>query len=1049
MNNKIQSPEVIVVEASAGSGKTFALAKRYLQLIVNPQSASPEIPLRNILAITFTNKATIEMKERILELLKKISLKKFTDIREEKDILNSLGSPGRDLSGKCQLIMDELIKHYNFFQVQTIDSFINAILSGCALNIDRSANFQIKTDYLQYLAYCFDLTLDAASSDKEMYNLLEDFLQHYLFVENRNGWFPKEDILKLIESLFQLSSKYAGYFVPYKGGTTDLIKKRKYIYELIKELSVNFPEGLNANAIRSINSFLKQNNSIFDIADLPVCLSVNTPPMNKEKDCEESFERKWKKISKELTGLIELDSTAAYNPYIRLFDKFLYFFHSVSRKEDILFLEELNHKAHLLFNEDLGLPELYYRLATRFKHYLIDEFQDTSELQWRNLEMMVEDALSSGGSLFYVGDKKQAIYRFRGGEAKLFDLVRNEFSPRFNVTSSHLVNNWRSQKAIVEFNNEIFSRDNLRRAITGCGMAEELGAEENIDEILDVFKDSSQSYQNTSQEGFVHVERIEGKTKQQNYDAVRLKLLALIKGLRKRFNYEDIAILARGNDEVELLSGWLLHEKIPVESEKTLSISENHLIKEIISLLRFLNSPIDDLNFCSFVLGEIFSAASKIKTSQITDFIFELRKNDKIKNNLSLYLQFRRCYPQIWQAYFDELFKNVGFISPYELVCAIYNRFEVFRNFPSHQAFFMKFLELIKSKEADYVGLEQFLSYLETASIDDLYVDATHSDSIKVLTIHKSKGLEFSVVILPFLRIDISPETGGKGTSSYLTQDKDHNLGLVRITRVHRQYSKTLKAIYGQSYKKACIDELNNIYVALTRPKHELYIFIPERSSNAANKALFLIPKDIEKRGRQVEYPIRKKDKQSSIISMPHSDYKDWISSLQNEFSGLTDILLREKILEGNIMHALLSKIGNCINCNLDEIIEEAVSFAKDAFPEVSDFSKYPQKLTAILTKNEFKKFFYVEGANIFCEKEVVNSFGDLKRIDRLIIKEKDIYIIDYKSSRDKEGQYLKQIAEYAAILKDIYPTHSVKGFLLYLDTMDVETYEDCSGISL
>lgn len=1027
-----------MVEASAGSGKTFALAKRYLKLLVNP-SVSQQIPLRSILAITFTNKATIEMKERILELLKKISLKKFATPEEEKDILGSLGYAGQDLSHRCQLIMDELIKHYNFFQVQTIDSFINAILSGCALNIDRSSNFQIKNDYLQYLAYCFDLTLDAAATDKEMQSLLESFIQHYLLVENRNGWFPKEDILKLIQSLFQLSNKYAGSFSPYKGETKDLIKKRKAIYELIENLSTEFPDGLNANASRSINNFLSQKTGIFDIADLPVCLSAKEPPMNKGKDAPGSFEKKWKNISKELTELIEFDSTAAYNPYVRLFAKFLDYFRLVSRKEDILFLEELNSKAYSLFNKDLGLPELYYRLATRFKHYLIDEFQDTSELQWQNLSIMVEDALSTGGSLFYVGDKKQAIYRFRGGEASLFDLVKKDFSPRFNVISTNLTNNWRSQKNIVEFNNEIFSRNNLRRAIVESGMAQEFAAEENIEEILEVFKDSSQSYQDINQEGFVSVERLEGKTKQQNYDAAKVKLLALVKELRERFNYEDIAILARGNDEVELLSSWLLREKIPVESEKTLSISEHHLIKEIISFLHFLNSPIDDLSFCAFVLGELFSEATKIKPAAVTDFIFELRKESKAKNKISLYLNFRNRYPEVWETYFEELFRNVGFISPYELVTAIYNRFEVFKNFPNHQAFFMKFLELIKTKESDYVGLAQFLSYLETAAADDLYVDATHSDSVKVLTIHKSKGLEFAVVILPFLRIDITPETGGKGTSSYLVPNENNDLGLVRITKVHRQYSKTLKAIYGQSYKKACIDELNNIYVAFTRPKYELYVFIPEKSSNASNKALCFIPKEVTQRGNKVKYNIRKKDKQPLMTAIPHSSYKDWINYLHNEFHGITDALIKEKILEGNIMHALLSRVDNCEGKNVNEIIKAAVSFSKDTFPQVSDFSKYEQKLTSILKKSEFKEFFYQDKANIFCEKEITNNFGDLKRIDRLVVTENVVYVIDYKSSEELKEQYLKQLSEYISIIKDIYPNRTVKGFLLYLEALKAE----------
>ncbi|MDP2922557.1 MAG: UvrD-helicase domain-containing protein [Candidatus Omnitrophota bacterium] len=1044
MNNQTKFPEVVVVEASAGSGKTFTLAKRYLQLLINSYLELSDIPLKNILAITFTNKATVEMKERILELLKKISLDAFINKEEENDILTTLGVDKKFAQSKANFIMDEFIKHYNFFQVQTIDSFINALLLGCALNIERSASFKIKRDYSKQLAYCLDLVIEKAVTDKDVFTFLEDFLEHYLFVENRSGWFPKDDILQLMQSLFRLSNKYGRLFQTYKGSSKEVISKKKYIYQQINKLSSHFPQGLNANTQRSILAFIEKSKDIFDIANLPSGLKSMEVAMNKGNAAPADFKKEWKRIHKEILELVELDATVVYNPYIKLFHSLIDFFQIVSKKEDVLFLEELNKKARLLFDEEgLTVAEVYYRFATRFKHYLIDEFQDTSVLQWRNLETMVEDALASGGSLFYVGDKKQAIYRFRGGEAKLFDEVRREFS-RYNVIPTHLIDNWRSQKAIIDFNNIIFSKDNLLRAFALSGINVELG-ESNIaqDEIIDIFKDAKQQGRPENCYGYVRIEFIDDKNQEERNSAIQPKLLNLIKELRKRFSYEDIAILARDNAEVELISSWLLFDKIPVESEKTLNVIENYLIKEVISFFRFLNSPIDDLNFCAFILGEIFFRASKISNREITEFIFSLHKERKLSNTISLYHLFRNKYPQIWEKYFEEFFKSVGFISPYELLVGIYNSFGVLEYFKDQQAFFMKFLELVKEKEEDYVGMGEFLDYLGGASSDDLYVNATHSDSVKVLTIHKSKGLEFPVVIIPFLRMDISPETAGKGTNSYVTVDVNDNLGLVRITKTHREYSQILQEIYAEDYKKACIDELNNIYVALTRPKYELYIFLPKKSAGANNKALFLIPKGIKEQGKQMQYQNSKQAVTQPLINISPSVYKDWIKSLGSEFANAANFIHKEKILEGNIMHTMLSQISNCLNCDIKELIECALRFTQDHYPFIEDLHLHEEKTLKLIEKKELKDIFYISDGKVFCEKEIVNSFGDLKRIDRLIVREKEIWIIDYKSSQESKLEQIKQVLEYIGIMKEIYPQKEIKGFLVYLDEMKLEQVKD------
>ena len=1032
----LEFPQVVVVEASAGSGKTYCLTKRYLHLLINPQLGLNQIPLRNILAITFTNKATVEMKERILEFLKKLALDAFSDKEEEEDILSSLGVEKKNAESKAKLIMDELIRHYNFFQVQTIDSFINALLLGCSLNIDRSASFKIKRDYLPSLCFCLDSLTEEAREKKEILKLLEEFLQHYLFVENRSGWFPKEDILQLLQSLFRLSNKYGKTFIPFPGESKDIIKKKKYIWGQIKELSECFPSGMNVSANKHISSFLDKNDDIFDIAALPAHLKSPQVPMNKEKGAPADFIKKWKRIYNLLKELVELDATVAYNPYVELYRRISDSFQLLSKKEDILFLEELNRKARLLFDQEgITVAEVYYRLATRFKHYLIDEFQDTSLLQWCNLEEMVREALSTGGSLFYVGDKKQAIYRFRGGEAKLFDAVRKEFT-HFNVKNAYLIKNWRSQRAIVEFNNEVFSRENLKAVLDSSGIAKELGEKkDSVDEILDIFKDAEQKQRETNAGGYVYVERIEEKNKKERDDIMQPKILDLLRELKGRFQYEDIAILTRDNNEVELMTSWLLEAGFPVESEKTLNVIENSLVKEIISFLNFLYSPVDDLNFASFILGEVFSRLTNIACEDITEFIFSLHKEGKIGGQVSLYRLFRQKYPEIWDQYIDKFFKTVGFISPYELVVSIYQTLKVTENFKKNQAFFMKLLELIKQREGDYVGLGELLLYLKAAPKEELYVNVAHSSSIKVLTIHKSKGLEFGVVIIPFLRMDINPETGEKGNSSYVVPNQDKDLGIVRITKNHRVYSPLLQEIYIQSYKKACIDELNNIYVALTRVQFELYVFIPKKSSNSNNKARHIIPERIKESGSKIQYRRKEKDAQP-IIEVSPSVYKEWPELIPGEFGNWQSIRNRENILEGNLLHTILSRIGGCEGLDTEELIKEAVSFARTQYPFIEDFSPYEERIRQLLAKKELKSIFFVSASGVFCEKEVVNRFGDGKRIDRLIVREKEVWIVDYKSSQEAKPEHEKQIGEYVQIIKDIYPKRKVRGFLVYLDRM-------------
>src|SRR3989338_10563736 len=200
--------QILIVEASAGSGKTSALAWRYLKLLLNAIARKEKDALSSILAITFMNKAAVEMKERILELLKRLALDKFSDELNKQELIAYIGLDEKACRAAAFKAMQEIIRRYDYFQVQTIDSFINSLLLGCAFRLGLSANFNIRQDYNDYIASSLDMLLDLAPREPRVKKLFIDFLWHYLRIENNSGWLAKNNILFVAKSLFSEFNRY-------------------------------------------------------------------------------------------------------------------------------------------------------------------------------------------------------------------------------------------------------------------------------------------------------------------------------------------------------------------------------------------------------------------------------------------------------------------------------------------------------------------------------------------------------------------------------------------------------------------------------------------------------------------------------------------------------------------------------------------------------------------------------------------------------------------------------------------------------------------------
>ncbi|MDP8212660.1 MAG: UvrD-helicase domain-containing protein [Candidatus Zapsychrus exili] len=1041
-----KSPEVRVVEASAGSGKTYALAKRYLQLLFNPNIQSEHIPIRNILAITFTNKAAFEMKGRILEFLKLIALGKLS-ATDEREILSSIGINKQEAKERALIIMEDLIHHYNFFGVQTIDKFINALLSGCAFKVGLTANFKIRTNSAQQFHYSLDKLIDYAHTDKDIAQIFEEFLHNYLYLENRSGWFPKDDMLSIVHDLFRQNNTYGHDFKKGKFESGDLIKKKIKILKKINDLAIILPKETDARFTKSLNKFLSNTKKSFDIDSVSNYFAREVFPAKAKTEISKEVETLWSSIHKNLKELCVGESQSLFNLYVGIFDQVKDIFKELSCSEDVLFLEELNKKCELLFGEGhITVAELYYRLATRFRHYLIDEFQDTSALQWDNLKEMIEEALSTGGTLFYVGDKKQAIYGFRGGDVELFDKIKQDFN-QFNVGLERLTDNYRSKKAVVEFNNSIFSIENLKSFVSLKQDYENkkkkatrvIFEESDFVEVENIFGSAQQEVKRGG-DGYVKVEYVDIDKKEERDEVTRDKIISLVADLKKRFSYSDIAVLTRNNSQVESVTNWLLGENIPVESERTSNVRDSHLIEELISFLKFLDSPIDNISFVNFILGDIFSVGTGVAKEEMHKFVFSLRQKIESEKDLYVYMEFRDAYPDIWKNYLEEFFKNVGLYPLYEMVASILGKFKVLNNFSEYQGFLMHFLNLIKAQEEQYSDILSFIDYFDNLEGDSLYVNVKGKDAIKVLTVHKAKGLEFGVVILPFLGIDVQVGSNSSDNKqSYVLRNDGSSISLIKLKEKYYKFSDELYQIYKEQYLKAFLSELNNIYVATTRSKEELYAFIPKKVGNSFNLLKFLIPESAYEMGKKDKAETKEK-KDVSLVNIPASEHCDWIHFLKEEFVCIDQLRNRDKRIKGEALHFALSLIGDLnkedVSKNLDLLFEDlAFRFGKKV-----DIEQIKSKVEDILKDATLKKFFYLDDAEAFNEKDIVDKNGFTKRIDRLIVSRDTITILDYKLSEPSDSkEYVNQVKTYMDILKDIYPKQEVKGYLLYLDKLSLE----------
>ncbi|WP_293870323.1 UvrD-helicase domain-containing protein [Flavobacterium sp.] len=1026
----MQKPAFSIYDASAGSGKTYTLVKEYLKIIF--LSKKPDA-YRNILAITFTNKAVHEMKSRVVESLSEFSksspsekaMQLMLDIQIETGLsLNTIGE-------KAKSIIKNLIHNYAAFDISTIDKFTYKVIRAFAHDLNLPITFEVSLDTENLLTEAVDAIIAEAGNDEQLTKLLVDFTMEK--TDDDKSWDVSLDIMetgRMIlnennrEEITHFQNKKIQDFIQIKDKLKKLCEDLKpescglanNALKLIQDKGIDeksFSAGHFPNHLRNFanGKFNPKNKTYHVFEDIKI---------NKTSFDKESIE----KLIPEL--LIILESVYKIHQKINFYEAFLKnitplsLLNTVSnelikiqKEQGILSISEFNK---LIFDQiqNQPAPFIYERLGEKYKHFFIDEFQDTSEMQWQNLIPLIDNSLSSEdllgeqGSLMIVGDPKQSIYGWRGGKAEQFIALSKDKNP-FNNPDKKLFSldtNWRSYSEIIAFNNALFGF---------------LSTEFLNEDYKDLYKNHSHQLENNQKGGYVNISFIakggkiefatetsneENLTKEEFFLETTLKTIQKIKQIG--FKNTDIVILTRKKAQGIKVANYLTQNEIPILSSESLLLGASSEVQCIIAILSYLKKN-NDLQSKANYLYYIALQQDKLA---IHDFIAAGMKHS---NEVDF---------QIWLTHYDIdfSFDNIRRKSLYEATEIIISKIIPVKKRNAYVQFFLDLvLEHDLKKQA---GIADFLYYWDNNSEKLSIPSPEGNDAVRIMTIHKSKGLEFQVVIFPFADENYSREPREK---IWLDADEEQ-FGLPKVLVDKNSnvsnYGTDATLVYNQKKQEELLDDINVLYVALTRAKEQLYIISAMQTQNKEkqypnNMASFFI-KFLEAEGNfneaKLEYRFGTPEKLSETKEI--IDETETIPQLVTVLNpNKIKIAQRESLMwntkqqkaieYGNIIHEILSFIKT-----KDDIDLALIKAIENGLIITSQKEEVKKTIQEIIHHDALESFFSTEH-KILNEKTIIQKAGTIVKPDRMVLtNNNEVYLLDYKTGSHL-SKHTQQIENY------------------------------------
>lgn len=855
LSNDTLSAPLLQIKASAGSGKTYELTRRFLLRLASARvdarssactlAASAPAAWGDIVAVTFTNAAATEMKDRVIATLKEWALAR----ERTQDACMS-----RALARQW---VDRILRQFGALNIRTIDSLLYMVTRAAALDLDLPPEFEPVFATEEALLPVLDMLMEEAwRHDAPMRALLSDACRSLVYRQDRKGFLLGDTLLDQLRPLLDgaLLGQYHNLSSP-EELEENVHRRQQELWQAAAALDAQAASAAlvwKKLARESLNRLMAGGSPLerqgraqatawwqkeaktawWQKASLNECLLKSSPVP--DEAAEAAFQAVVTSITRLNTEGRLLLGGLARAPFLLLAQALADSFDAQVQADGKVPSVLIPSKAASVLGGEHAAPDMICRMGSRLTHFLIDEFQDTSHAQWDALQPLVEQALSQGGSLTWVGDVKQAIYSWRGGDSSLFDSIgclpvlldiakKTEQYP--------LEKNWRSRATVIAANNTLFSllenpknAASVLRLCLPAGTPDELlGADAaGAQAIARAFAKTAQKV-NDKDGGYVSVQAVERGDSDMPDDAdenpgeqlnaaVRQALLDKVNDIGTRRPWGDVAILVRSNTQASLAAGWLMEAGVPVFTENSLLLNKHPLIEQTVAFLRFLYNQEDDIACFTCMAGPMLESlpeacAEGFSRQSLTDMAASGRAGKPLHKKV------RQAFPQTWEGIFLPFFLQAGLMSPYDSVQEWFSRLQVHTRFPEDAAFIRRFLEVIYAAETQgYSTLPAFLDHWDTHGDEEKIPMADGIDAVRIITMHKAKGLEYPVVILPWMNFSV------RADSAPVPVEVD---GL----RLLAPLCKEMGTPYYQALAAAAQEGLHLLYVAWTRARDELHCF--------------------------------------------------------------------------------------------------------------------------------------------------------------------------------------------------------------------------------
>jgi len=1060
-------PPLNIYKASAGSGKTFALTMEYLKLLYSQEGIH-----RHILAVTFTNKAAGEMKHRILSRLSALSQYNGREHMEEmKQLVEATRLDEKSVSRKAGELLETILNDYSGFSVGTIDKFFQSVIRAFTREIGIQPGYNLELDHSRVLSLAVDRLFQDLGNHRELQAWLIRYAEERM--EESRSWNFKQEIIQLGMQLFKES--FQGLFLKHSISVLNKENLDLFLGDL-NQLERQARSDMAATGKEALLQMERLNLSPEDFqlkSKSPATLFITAA---KGEDVQftdskllalEQAEKWLKKDSSQamaaLTGeqLIPLlNEVYRRQVFLNTVAVVRSNFYTLGILADTWeYVREYTRERNLFLIADSSrflrgiiggnqVPFVYERTGSRFHHIMLDEFQDTSLFQYDNFRPLLDNSLASGKQNLVVGDVKQSIYRWRNSDWKILASELEHDFRHQQVSTEPLVKNFRSREQIVRFNNTVFQlaaqllSEKIGHELAGSPVKGE--AEAEVERFRRAYKDVVQQIPEHLMgtgglvKGVLFGEK-EIPFRDQVLDAIPL----WVEEIRKSgIEPGETAILVRTRKEGVAVANKLLeHARLSGEtrqfrliSNESLLLIHNNSVSILVSLLRYLVQPDNEINntllkYHCYLLG--------VGPASDTAFLFGVDISPEL------------FFPEL----FTEQLELLRQLPLYELVESLIELFSLgtrTEDLPYLQAFQDVVIDL---QRRDPVGIRDFLDYWEQHGAKRGISVSEESNALRILTIHKSKGLEFKAVIVPFCDWEVSTDH----RNSDILWCETEGTALERIPTVPVRFSSgMIHTLFAPAYyrerMKGYMDKINLLYVAFTRARDLLYIGIPGKEVNGVKSTGDLLQAIMnmspEKEpctaplqsyldanvmliGEMPDYPSRPPVEDSwQFRSYPVNRENRSLKVRLRSDQYFVDEggVFRTGRMYGNVMHQLFSRISTVKD--LEPVLSAMQKEGQIPEREREDLGRMiRQKISGSTVSHWFSEG---ETKQIYNERAILCGDGALLRPDRVIVEENRLTVVDFKFGEIEKPSYIKQVRNYMEQLGRMGYKH-VDGYIWYV----------------